>query len=518
MALLLLSFVTLALVILLLIKATVEWYRDINRPGIPPGHKGHPILYNFINVWRNKDRIYDFTLSKSLELKSLVWTGRLIFAAPRTIVVADPRCVEYILKDNFSNYVKGEYFEEMLREFLGEGIFNTNGEKWKQQRQVASHLFTVKELRGMTEVFTKHGNALADLLESFATDRRIVDMQDYFSRTTLDSIGMIAFGENLDSLHGKVNFADAFNRAQLCIDARAFNPLWKLLPFSKSETDLKKSIKILNDFAYDLISRRKKDPNLHSKRDLLSRYLCMTTNSKGEISTEDDPTSNNKDVTNHTFLFSDSYLRDMILNMMLAGRDTTAQTLTWCFYLLSQSPRVEGKLVQEINSVLNGEAPSFENIKQMKYLQMVVDETLRLYPPVPIDPKSAVNDDVLPNGYQVRAGDNVEWNQWVMGHHPEFWDCPNEFRPERWDGENGGKPIPKGNVPPFVPFQYGPRTCLGIQFAYQEVKLVTCILLSRGIRLRLKEGHQVHYKSAITISVKNGLPMYVVLDKQQGKN
>lgn len=513
MALLLLSFVTAALVVLLLVKATVEWYRDVNRPGLPPGRMGQPILYNFLNVWRNKDRIYDFVLENSLEYKSLVWTGRLIFAAPRTIVLADPRCVEYVLKDNFSNYVKGEYFEEMLREFLGEGIFNTNGDKWKQQRQVASHLFTVKELKGMTEVFTKHGTALADLLESFATDKRIVDMQDYFSRTTLDSIGMIAFGENLDSLHGKVNFADAFNKAQLAVDFRAFNPLWKYMPFSTSERQLRASIKILNDFAYDLIARRKKDPQLHSKRDLLSRYLCMTTNSKGEISEEVE--YNDGDISKRTFLFSDAYLRDMILNMMLAGRDTTAQTLTWCFYLLSQYPRVEAKLVSEINSVLKGEAPSFENIKQMKYLQTVVDETLRLYPPVPIDPKSAVNDDVLPNGYKVYAGDNVEWNQWVMGHHPEFWDAPNEFRPERWDGDNGGKPIPKGNVPPFVPFQYGPRTCLGIQFAYQEVKLVICILLSRGIRLRLKEGHTVHYKSAITISVKDGLPMFVAMDKQQ---
>jgi len=238
-----------------------------------------------------------------------------------------------------------------------------------------------------------------------------------------------------------------------------------------------------------LFVKKKTDPMLQEKTDLLSRYLLLK-DENGEP-------------------YSEKYLRDMILNIMIAGRDTTAQTLSWCFYLLSQNQRVQQKLREEIQNQLHGDSPNIENLKPLKYLQAVIDETLRMYPPVPIDPKSAVNDDVLPGGFVVKKGMIVEWNAWILGRHPDYWDNPMEMRPERWFGENGGKPIPKGNQPPFIPFQYGPRTCLGIQFAYVEIKAVLCSIFQAGLELKLYPSPPVEVQSAITLTARHGMPMTV---------
>jgi hypothetical protein len=184
----------------------------------------------------------------------------------------------------------------------------------------------------------------------------------------------------------------------------------------------------------------------------------------------------------------------------------------WTFYLLAKNPSVEEKLVKEIDRELEGKTPGFEDLKRLSYLQKVIDEALRLFPPVvsiflllplsfllphvleahssfssalvfillpfflssfsarlpfhssilpslppllkPIDPKHAIGDDTLPDGTKIRKGMTIQWEQWVMGRHPDFWDCPEEFRPERWEGDanNGGKPLPKGNQVPVLCF------------------------------------------------------------------
>jgi len=148
----------------------------------------------------------------------------------------------------------------------------------------------------------------------------------------------------------------------------------------------------------------------------------------------------------------------------------------------------------------------------MKYLKGVLDESLRLYPPVPIDGKVAINDDVLPNGMKIRAGWGLAWSAWVMGRHPDFWENPTEVRPERWfeNGSqlfNGGKSVPY-QYPPFIPFNYGPRTCLGLNMAYLEAKVLICLILQK-YKLRLVPGHPIVPAPAITIYSKHGMLMTV---------
>eukprot|EP01101_Sappina_pedata_P006822 TRINITY_DN3491_c0_g1_i1.p1 TRINITY_DN3491_c0_g1~~TRINITY_DN3491_c0_g1_i1.p1 ORF type:complete len:497 (+),score=187.79 TRINITY_DN3491_c0_g1_i1:81-1571(+) len=475
----------------LVVLAAAHWWMDTNIPGMPPGPKGIPILFNFLDIVKNKSRIYDWTLDQSLETKSLVWTSRINIFTPRTVSIADPACAEYILKDNFANYIKGEFFCQLAHDFFGDGIFNTNGAPWKSQRQVASHMFTTKELRSYVSIYRRHALDLTEILKEHQRTDMVIDVQNLFSRCTLDSIGDIAFGKNIDSLHHKGTFSDAFNLAQTAVDGRIFTPMWKYLPFAKCERDMKSSTAVLDDYIYGLIRERRDDENLANYTDLLSRYL--------QLADENDQP------------FSDRYIRDIVINIMIAGRDTTAQTLTWCSYLLSQNPQIYDKLKEVIKKELGDNEPNYDNVRPIKYLQAVIDETLRMYPPVPIDPKMAVEDDVLPGGYVVKKGMLVQWNQWVMGRHPAFWDKPLEMRPERWfdEGNNGGKPVPRANQPPFIPFQYGPRVCLGIQFAYLEVKVILCTILQAGLRMECQPSPPVQPHSAVTLSAAFGIPMKI---------
>eukprot|EP01120_Amphizonella_sp_Union-15-10_P001665 TRINITY_DN11816_c0_g1_i1.p1 TRINITY_DN11816_c0_g1~~TRINITY_DN11816_c0_g1_i1.p1 ORF type:complete len:470 (+),score=66.38 TRINITY_DN11816_c0_g1_i1:57-1466(+) len=367
----------------------------------------------------------------------------------RTIWALEPECVKHILKTNFNNYIKGASFRKMFNDLLGDGIFNTNGDSWKSQRKVASHLFKTLNLKTfMLNVFVKHGHVVCDILDKKSKSGETFDLQNLLLKYTLDTIGEIAFGVDLESLHHPEEpISNAFTFVVESSANRFRNPFWSLFVDKSFNNELEK----LNQFAYDIIRERRKDSNLHQKEDILSRYLTS------------------QDV-------SDKTLRDQVFNFLLAGRDTTGQTSLWFIYLISTHPEAEEQLVKEIKSNIgNSEFPDYESLQKMKYLHACVQETLRLYPAVPFDVKYAINDDVLPNGTKVKAGDSVGWSAWMTGHSELLWDSPNEFRPTRWlDGS-------LDNIHPFqhVPFQAGPRICLGEKMALLEVKTIATMLISR---------------------------------------
>jgi len=325
---------------------------------------------------------------------------------------------------------------------------------------------------------------MLNIFKNASNTNEILDIQNIFARCTLDSIGEIAFGYDIGCLKDEsVPFSNAFNLLQNCVAERFYNPLYEIWPLLvPSERKIAPSLRVIDDFAFDLIAKRKKQ-DLSERTDLLSQYMKL----------EDE---NNQP-------FSDEYLRDVIVNLLVAGRDTTASTLTFCFYLLSQSPRVEAKLLQEINETLHGDEPNYDNIKDMKYLHAVIEETLRIYPPVSYDPKCAIQDDVLPNGTRISKGTVVYWSAFMSGKSSLLWDEPYEFRPERWLGENGSIPVEAINA---IPFQAGPRVCLGKAMAYLEIKLFL-ILLLQEFHFELAKNFVLQFERSIVLSVRNGMKM-----------
>lgn len=449
-----------------------------SRKRIIPGPKPHPLLGNAVEILRNYHRFLDFMLDLQ-KVHGNTYGLRIPFQ-PAMVATTNVKNIEYVLKTNFENFVKGPHFYEIQDPLLGHGIFNSDGHQWRVQRKTASHIFNVKNFREyMGVVFEERINTLCDVLRTAAESESIVDIQDLFFRLTLDSFSEIGFGTKLGALTapGPIAFAAAFDRAQGIIDERFLTskPLWVYgEPLNGKRRELKKCIEIMDDFAYEMISERRKDSNSGDYSDLLSRFINLK-----------DADGNN---------YTDKELRDIILNFIIAGRDTTAQALSWSIYLLCQHPHVVEKFVVEINRVTPNEYPSYDAVKELKYGYHVFGEALRLYPSVPKNMKMAVSDCVLPDGTKIYQGDAVCWSPYVMARLPEIWgEDAAEYKPERW--ENMGNP---GQFE-YPVFHGGPRLCLGQSMAqFEAVSCLAAIL--REFKFELVDNPKdITYAAALTL-------------------
>ncbi|GFY99589.1 cytochrome P450, family 704, subfamily A, polypeptide 2 [Actinidia rufa] len=429
-------------------------------------------------------------------------TYRLISPFRSEIYTSDPANVEYILKTNFENFGKGSYNYGILSDLLGDGIFTVDGDKWRQQRKVSSYEFSTKVLRDFSStIFQRNVAKLANIISEVAASNQIMDIQDLFMKSTLDSIFKVAFGVELDSMCGSSEESTKFSRA---FDDSSAMTLWRFVDISwkakkalniGSEAELKKNIKVIDDFVYKLIRSKTeqmdKSPNDSSakKEDILSRFLQAN---------ETDP----------------KYLRDIILNFIIAGKDTTAAALSWFIYMLCKHPLIQEKIVQEIKEATNvKEVTNFsefaagirdEVFEKMQYLHAALTETLRLYPSVPVDAKICFSDDTLPDGFSVSKGDMVAYQPYAMGRMKFLWgEDAEEFKPERWLDENGN--FRQESPFKFTAFQAGPRICLGKEFAYRQMKIFSAILLA-SFSFKLGDDKKaVNYRTMINLHIDGGL-------------
>jgi cytochrome P450 len=193
---------------------------------------------------------------------------------------------------------------------------------------------------------------------------------------------------------------------------------------------------------------------------------------------------------------NDRQLRNETITFLLAGHETTANALTWTFYLLSRHPDVEGQLREELSHVLSGRAPTLEDLPRLVYLERVVKESMRLYPPIWIIERRVIADDVV-GGYRLPAGSAVVIAPYALHRHPAFWERPESFEPARFE-----------NRPPeaYIPFGAGPRYCIGREFATLETQLIIAMVV-QGFRLRLVPEHPVEPWPGITLRARHGLLM-----------
>jgi len=308
-----------------------------------------------------------------------------------SVITANPVVVQHILKTNFPCYNKGPRFHRSLVEFLGNGIFNVDSESWKVQRQVSSHEFNTKSLRKFVEtvVDVELNNRLLPILTDASKNQTILpDFQDILQRFTFDNICMIAFGfdpEYLLPSLPETAFVKAFDDSSRISSERvnAEIPfLWKVKKILNvgSERQLKEAVAEVRGLATRIVREKKKELEEKSaleSLDILSRFLS----------------------SGHS---DEAFVVDIVISFILSGRDTTSAALTWFFWLLSKHSHVENEILKEITG--KSETDSYNEVKDMVYTHAALCESMRLYPPVPVDAKEAAYDDVLPDGTLVKKG------------------------------------------------------------------------------------------------------------------
>jgi len=320
-----------------------------------------------------------------------------------------------------------------------------------------------------------------------------IDIQDYFMRYTLDSFSEIGFGVKLRSIEEAVNhFAIAFDAVQTHTERRGrTGDIWPLIEAISPNKDFLQKLDYMNKTVNSIIQQQLNldDATLAASTDALSSIILQ----------------NRKGVTPYT----QEELRDFVMNFLIAGRDTTAMLLTWTFYYLALHPEVEKKVIEELETVIGDEEITFDNIKRLNYMKWVLQETLRLKPPVPVDGYTAMEDDVLPGGYRVKKGWEIYYLSEVMHRREDYFDSPNEFIPERFKEPNGCK-AGHNHAAVNIPFHVGPRTCLGREMAFEEAKIMISLTLRQGIRFRLHEGFAPIIKQSIILTAKNGMWMDII--------
>ena len=485
----------------LLVGAFIVWalYDWITCLPYPPFK--WPLLFDIPSSLKNYSRFHDY-VAECFERYNTRTT--LIRLPPyRLFVTKDRANVEHILKTKWQDYHAGTGLRgDCLKDILGRGIFLADGEEWTEQRKTASKEFSANKFRTfMSVAFVDYAARLCDIVANHAKSGKPIDIAAYFFKLTLDAFGYVAFGVDLGGLKGVPQpFAAAFDNAQERGVQRALQShkvIWMTMRALGigSEKRMKGWMTDCNTFIAGLIEQRraKSKTDLGRDVDLLSRLMDVTDG------------DNKRD---------DAYLRDMCINFMVAGRDTTACGLSWLFYRLATTPDAEKRLLEEIENILGDATPNFDNIKDCHYLQACMSETQRLHPSVPMDPKTAMCDDTLPSGHKVKKGDSVLYMNYSMGRDTEYWGPDaKEFRPSRWLSAEDGT---YQRVDPFLfpAFQAGPRLCLGIDMAHLEMKIATVMLLQRFTFKLVPRTTPVTYRLTLVLPIKGGLEMTVETRKK----
>jgi cytochrome P450 len=416
-------------------------------PRTPPGPRGRPVvgsaldlrrdpLGTMVRAQRDHGDVVRFALGPRR-------AGRSLYA------VFHPDAVRRVLATEADRYRKDTVFYEELRSALGDGLLNSQDERWLRQRRFVQPLFTRRRIAGYAESMADEAAGLVDWWRSLAAAGTVIDVHAEMSRLTLRIVGRLLFGADVEHATPAVRYAFPILGGH--VRRRAFAPVrvphdWPT-PANRRAARAQRTIRGVCD---DLIARRRAEPGGAGGDDLLS--LLVEARDGAEA-------------------LDDTEIRDQILIFMLAGHDTTAIALTFALHLLGRHPDVQRRLQDEVDTVLGGRPPAAGDLERLPYAAMVLKESMRIYPPAPALGRRTADGDVI-DGWEIPPGSDVALSPWVTHRHPAFWPEPERFDPERFAPEReAGR-----HRHAYLPFGAGPRACIGQYFSMLEAVIALAVI------------------------------------------
>lgn len=398
----------------------------------------------------------------------------------RLYVTRHPDHIRDALLDKGSSFKKTEAGNAArhLRRFLGDGLLLSNGELWRKQRRMINPALHRKRIEGYAETMLGHTRRLMERWRP----GEVVDVSAEMMQLTLGIVTQSLFDYGVEGRAGEV--MEVMDSFRAIADSPSILPTWLPLP---GELRTRRALAQVDDIIYGMIDERRAlgEEALSQRPDLLSALILATDD---EAAPGDERRMTRR------------LLRDELLTLFLAGHETTSHALSWTFYLLSQHPQVEARLHAELDEVLGGRAPTLQDLPRLVYLDRIVSETMRLYPPAPVISRTAIEDTEI-GGYTLPAGaELIIWLYWTH-RDPRWFPEPERYNPDRFAPE--APPLPRGA---YLPFGGGTRICIGKEFALMEARLVLATVAQR-LRLHLEPGQDLTPRFAVTLSPRNGLRM-----------
>lgn len=445
-----------------------------------PGPRGLPLLGNLLDFARNPL----LALSEGARIHGDI--VRFHLGPLSAYLLNHPDYIQRVLQDNSRNYRKGIAYAQM-KPLAGEGLLVSEGEFWLHQRRLIQPAFHRERIAELIAPVQDTIHTMLARWQTHAASGGPLDMAVEMARLTRAIICRVLF--DLDATNQTDELAHALDvAAQLADDFTirlTRNPLALLgaLGYLPARTPARTAaaIRELDRVLYQAIAERRRPGG--SKSDLLSTLLQVRDDKTGEP-------------------MSDKQVRDEALTIFLAGNETTAIALTWLWYLLARNPQAERRLHAELDGVLGGRIPGADDLRQLGYTQMVVQEAMRLYPPGWMFVRTAIQDDDM-GGYCIPAGSLVILSPYVMHRHPAFWQNPDEFEPLRFS-ESNARPRYA-----YFPFGGGARQCIGDRLGLMEAQLTTA-LVAQKYSLRLTRDRPVKPDAMITLRPRGGMPLQLV--------
>jgi cytochrome P450 len=405
----------------------------------------------------------------------------------KVLIVSDPDGVRRVLLDNVANYPKEAIGDEFFTAMFGEGLLSAPAAKWRTHRKVMAPSFGTRTVESYapamvetTVAFAQHWDALPEFSE--------INIAEEMKALTLKIICRTMFSSDAEELSSYAGEALEFAQASMEFGLLDFLPLIGPRRIKRKQDAIREHFKGLDAAIYRLISEREKIRD-EAPKDFLTRLVAAKDPDDGVG-------------------MSAAEVRDEVVTIFMAGHETTAVTMTWVWYLLSQHPAEEAKLHEELDSVLRGRIPTAEDLPNLPYTRMIIEEAMRVYPPAPgISIREARDADEV-CGFKVAPGMQVMIAPWVLHRHRRLWDNPENFDPTRFTKEL----IDKRPRFAYLPFGGGPRICIGATLAMTEATLILAVLAQR-FRLRLKERQDIKLQTRITLRPKNGIQ--IILERRR---
>jgi cytochrome P450 len=390
-------------------------------------------------------------------------------ARTHVYLASDPNDIDSVLLSNHRNFKKGRMLQA-FRAVLGNGLVTNEGDDWTRQRRLVQPAFRDECIRA-------HGAAMIQCTQQFLSQWRMAprpardvswEMRQLTQRiavATLFDVDMPEIGEQVVRALSMVS-----SSVTEWINMGLLLPGWAPTPGNRR---LHRAMRNFDEVIYRIIARHRAEP--HGVHDVLSILL----NAAGGMTARQ--------------------IRDEVITLLIAGHETTAVALTWTWFLLAKHPEIQGKLNDELQTVLGGRAPRVDDVPALVYTELIIREALRLYPPLWVLPRTALNECVV-GGYRIPAGASVIASQWVMHHDQRFFHDPQRFDPDRWS-RGFAQQLPRFA---YFPFGGGPRQCIGRNFAMQEAILILA-MIAQEYRVSLAPGQVIVPTPSVTLYPKDGI-------------
>lgn len=411
-------------------------------------------------------------------------------APGRTLIFAiHPDAVEHVNVSHRQNYAKLGSYEPVRKYLIGDGLVASNGETWRRQRRLMAPFYTPKGVQAYAELMIRDGKHLVERWQKLASTGSEVDIAEEMTHVTASIILKSMFSsetvESIDQMKSAVETMLTFvNDRMTGVAIPLWVPLRKNRRYTAARDMVHRSIG-------GLIAQRHATDEAQWPDDLLTRMMQARDDETGQA-------------------MSEVLLRDESITIFFAGHETTARTMTFAWYALATNPQVTARLHAELDSVLGGRTPTVDQLRELPYTLQVIKEVLRLYPAAPMYARDAVAADQIA-GFDVPAGASVMLSPYYTHRHPQFWENPEVFDPDRWlDARENAQ-----HRYAYHPFAAGPRICLGNNFSLLESHLLLAILAQR-FAPRLRAGFEPRWEMQGTLGIANGLPVVITARSPAG--